>query len=112
MSIPVYHEGEVLLYIPCPYYNFSEICENFCTLNSGIKTVIRDNKSIVITDMTYMQRVPGTRDPYITVETYYGQFFIPAFTFRKGDIQNSMNDFYWLNQYSTRVNENTMSLVY
>jgi hypothetical protein len=102
--------------MPCPCQNSNEICKNFCNLNSGIKTEIHcdedDNKYIVITEMTCMQLVPGTSEPHITIQTNVGQFFIPLLTFRGDNIKQTMEGFYWFNEHSSIVNDNTISMEY
>jgi hypothetical protein len=97
--------------IPCPCWNPQVICKNFCSLNSGIKCHINDDDDIIITDMTYSQKEPSTNESYITVLTLFGQLFIPLLmTKEKDNIKESMQCLIFYNEYSTKLNENTLSI--
>jgi hypothetical protein len=110
--ISVIYKGNVIFSIPLPCWNHQMILEQFSSLNSEIKYHINNDNDIVITDMTYSQKEPSTKESYITVLTLFGQLFIPLLVASKDEdnIKESMRSLLYFNEYSNKINENTLSI--
>jgi hypothetical protein len=111
--ISVIYQKNVILYIPLPCWNREKILEEFSSLNS-IEYHINSDNDIVITDLTFSQKEPLANQQYITIQTLFGKLFIPLVVNSKDedDIKESMLCLSYSNQYSKKLNENTLSIDY
>jgi hypothetical protein len=111
--ISVIYQKNVILCIPLPCWNRKKILDEFGSLNS-IKYHINSDNDIVVTDTTFSQKEPLANQQYITIQTLFGKLFIPLVVISKDedDIKESMLCLSYSNQYSKKLNENTLSIDY
>lgn len=108
--ISVIYQKNVILCIPLPCWNRKKILDEFGSLNS-IKYHINSDNDIVVTDTTFSQKEPLANKEYITVQILSGQLFIPLVVNSK-ILKESMVCLSYSNQYSNKINENTLSIDY
>ena len=109
--ISVIYQGIETFGIPVVCWDNKTIIEQIICLNPEMKCEI-SNGDIIITDTTFSQKNPTTNEPYITVRTLFGQVFIPLLVASKDEdnIKESMRSLLYFNEYSNKINENTLSI--